>query len=663
MKHTLKSIVAVVLSVMLLLMFPVSASAEELSSLYNADLFVELNEKANRTATYPTYLYNGSNLPADKIIKIAGDGVEFDFTIDGGMALDENDILDITSSTTVSLSGKPIKYIGIIANGSTQGGEVEFVVNFKSGDTQSYNFELSAMNTASTYYYEFGKSLKKSESGLTRKFIEGTDTTYLNLFYIYTESISEIESIEFKKADFSYHIVSIAEIPYTQQEIDDIKNQATLELLPVYREKNLVDITDADKDNLALIMSAITSGHADYEHISNLYTGYPLFSAQSKIKADYDAIMNVRNYLEAKDSDIEDSEAENLDKLIALYDAQASSDRETLENVMTYFNMTDDIFLDTDEKEIIEALKADYLIYKEKKDLKAEITSKYDLYKDKTTEELNDSDIEVLNNLIASYDKADEIGVEYEAAERAYIEKLAVYYTNYKTSENNIHYDLSSYYNTAFIAEEGEKLPKGWGVNEGTKVDIDGDGEKESTVNTGFSRSVWTSKQDENGVVKATHHVNYTATEAQHSPVLPYDKNKTDNKNTFKLSQNTKATDLNIIKLPSASAPIVVKGSGRLTNTLDVLSVGGANMGTKSIVLKINFKDGTVQENKISVVWSGYTQNSVNGMYDTAKPFNNGGYAAKTGSNSSSRDWKTRAFAVPVPAGKIIDSIEMSSTN
>ncbi len=659
MKHTIKSVIAVVLSLMLLTMLPISAAAEELSSLYNADYFVKLNETGSRTGVYPTYLYNGLKLPADSVVSITGANDTYEFTVDGGMGLGTNDVIDVTEKTTVTLSGNPVKYIGIIASGNTTGGSATFNILYESGN-QECNVTLSAMNEAAVYNYEFGATLKKG-TGLLPKFAEGDSTAYLNLVELSTDKKRNVTAIEFNPADFGYHVIAIVEIPYSQEELDSVFQETITAYLDIYKDKDLYDdLTEDDLANIGDLTDALLQGgeayEADYERMNNLYIGYPLYNAQKELKADYDEIMNVKNYLEAVADDLQDSDETNLDSLIALYEKQAASDKEALQTAMDYFEMTDAIFVDEAEKETIEALKADYQVVKEKRAVDSQIKALYAQYADKTAEDLKDTDLTKLDELIAAYNRADELEVVYTAEEREEIEALKENYAKYQTSESNIHYDLSSYYNLGMIADEGDLVSDDWGSNNCIYI-------TENDVKTGYKTGIQASKWNAshtNGIVKATTQINWSSSDVVHTPALVYDKTN-NNKLTFKISTDTKSTDKNVVALDAGA--ITLNGSGRLAKTLDILSVGGQNNGNPKLSLTINFTDGTVQNQIITVVWNGYWGSSVSpslGSYNARNLYNLNGVATE-GNDNATVAFVFRAYSIPIEAGKIIDNVVITS--
>ncbi len=680
MKKVFKSAITIMLAMVFLLILPLSASAESVQATinYNADYFLKPGV-AMQAVTKPEFAYDGALMPTDKV-SIIGEYGTYDFSFAAATMVQKSlDVLAMTSSAqTVTLSGNPAKYIGIIVNGVSQSADVTFTVTQKDGTPKTFikNVKSRFEEPSATYAYEYGNTLKKGTSTLIQ-YSAGGAKAYLHLIELAPDTINELESITFPyKEGFDYHVIGVVEIPYSASELEDMKNQALQQDLPIYKAKTLTDIVDSDLERLKLLVDAIGSAHEDYEYINNLYIGYPLYKAQKALYNEYSDIMTTRNYIEATASDIfeNQSEAENLDKLIALYDTQAQSDKGALEAILTYFSISENIFVDEAEKETIAALKADYLILKEQKDLENEIASIYDTYKDKTAADLTDTDITELDKLLSAYDKADEIGVAYNADEKAYIEKIKDDFVRYATSENNVHYDLSAHFNKAFVADEGATLPSDWGVNDSFKVDTDLDGTQESIFNVGMTSTIWKVAQDSNGVVKATNNVNYRADEPKSVPLLEYD-SKTNDGNTFYLSQNILPTDKNVISLQDAGTSgviVSINGSGRMAASFDLLTVGGNNNGPRNMTLQLKFTDGTVYDQKIYVPWAGWGTQGVSGMTDSNKPYNKNGVArymsnlvtpgdyeeGKSVHNGSS--WVTRAYSVPVEAGKIIESVTMS---
>ncbi len=650
MKWNIKSMIASMLSAMFLMTNFICVNSEGISSLYNADFFAKLNESAKRTVTYPVYIYNGNNI-SENFVEIAGEsGSEYNFAIGEGMGANTNDVLEIKETAQiVELSSIPAKYIGILANGSTQSGNAVFTIIYEDGSEQECNVELKAMTEASAYSKDMGKALKKSSATMP-KFVEyDSEKAYINLTELSTSKKRSVTSIKFNPAAFSYHVISISEIPYTQQELDSVFRETIDTYLSQFLSEKPNTLDTSDIEIITELLDALYEGgdeySEEYEKIDKLYNAYLLYTEQNKTKTEYETLMSVKDYLTVSVTALEDSDMENLDKLLALYEKQDSSDEEELRELMLYYEMIDDIFIDTVEKSTIEKLKEDYFVYKEKKALEDEIGNFYAQYENKNSSDLTDDDIENIYKLIENYEKADEIGVEYILAEREFIEALIGNYLKFKASEDDFYYDLSSYFNKGFTANEGDtNVPDYWGTND--KVGS-------VTYKTGIRKSVW-DKSHINGIVSAKNNINMQYEKFVITPTTANLPTTGDFK--FKISTDTSVTDKNVVALKDNS--IVVNGSGRMSKNFNFLSLVGTNSpGNRSFEFTINYADETSKVWTVVIPWTGYPGASVSGLSDNKKPYNSDGTIY-----NSSVTCLSRAYVLPVEKGKIIDNVVIKGT-
>lgn len=721
MNRIAKSLLSATLLIMFLAMLPICALAEDgettaqrqIELPYNAEYFVNKGDKKPYGHVYPsTYIYDGTSLTSGNIITVEGDKANYEFTFDtsvlgveasGNKTVCTNDVVNVKDAEQiVPLSGEAAKYIGILVNmaanpdASTTSTTVDLTLKFENTNVNDKVFEnetITSMFVDSGKSYSYEKALKPSAMSSSSLAIntQSSGITYFNLIELDLErNINDVASIVFPVASSQYHIIGIVEIPYTSDEIEEIESEVVTQLIPKFvgggdedlPKQSLHEIDSVEMGELQSILNVIDSTHEHYEYIKNLFDGYGLYNTQKERKAAYEVLAPYFDYTVEDiyaDKENRDEHLSNLQKILDLYDEQENSDKAGLISLMdwTDFEMPEEeknvfIELESEKYDAISNVIADYPNYEEKEDLKIKIADIFADYDEKTTAQLVPADLEKLTELIAAYDRADEIGISYDAAHRAYIEKLLRDYNNYLTSEDNIHYDLEKYYNKGFVASDGEILPSDWGVSDTFRVDTDLDGTQDTTYNVGMSRDVWKVAQNANGVVKVSNEVNKRHDEPVSVPLLPYD-NKTNDGNTFYLSQNIGANDKNVIMLSSTEgSEVTVPGSGRMAASFDLLTVGGNNIGPRNITLKINFTDGTSYDQKIYVAWAGWGSPGVSGMSTSDKFYNKNGVAEKMSSISTPSNypsdkkvhngsgWVVRAYSVPVEAGKVIDNVVMS---
>ncbi len=701
MKRITKSLLALALSIMLLSMLPICSLAldaetpeqRQANLPYNAEYFFKASD-ARRTGTYPSYAYNGTLLEADNTIEIIGNEETYNFTIDTALlGITSNDVLAVTDAPqTVTLSGEPVKYIGIFANMKAEPGATttsttaDLTLDFVSNNVNDKVFEdvtITSMFVNSGKSFSLETSLK-TPNNPGQRFSAIDNDTYFNLIELDLENnINEVASITFGKADYDYHIIGIVEIGYTPTELEGIESSVVVDLIPKFvgggvenlPKQSLHEIDSTEAGELQTILNVIDSSHEHYDYINNLLEGYKLYAPQKERKEDYDEL--AATYLDFTLEDIyadkenKDTHLSNLQQLLDFYDEQEATDKDALISIMDWaeFEMPVEeknvfIELGSEKYAAISDIIADYPDYEKQKDLEKNIKELFDYYDGKTVAELNSDEskehIAELSTLIGYYDAIDEITAEftdagkedkiivsYDDAERAFIEKLKNFYSNYQNSENNYHYDLTSYFNLGMTANPGDFVASYWGSNNTTKVDG-------VSYRAGILKSKWDKVAGETGIVAAKSNINYSLDGYRHIPSLDFYKSLTENYPTFKISTETDADDKNVVAFNSNT--ITIKGSGRMAKTLDLLSLGGQNNGNPRFDININYTDGTTQNQDIIAIWSGYWQAAVSGLTTSAtgdaEIYNKNGVAT-----AGSAKFIFTAFSIPLEEGKIIDDI------
>lgn len=641
MKRIISAVMSAVISLGVFSAVPVVLAENntvnaDLGGLYNSDYFVSIGDKLSRNDTCPQNMYNGEKLTADKKVELTGEYASYEFLIDGGMRYKEDDVCAVKDDTLlIPLCESSIKYLGVLINGVDAGGEITYRLNYKNESTVQ-KATVYPMTENGGYAYSMGMAAVKGGSAMLPRLVEGTKEVYLNLLEIVPDKINAINSIEFEKADFDYHVIALTQVLYNEEDLKGESERIIEEYLPLYQDKTIIDINDEDIEYIEMLMSALeTVQNSEYEKIKNLRDGYLLYKQQTEVKKKIDSILEEHSYPDKSVSDLEDNDLVIIDELAGYYDEAELIDTEKLNELLKYFGIEEDISIDIKNREIILKLKSDYMLYKEQAELEKKINELFGECGLWTSEDLSDSNITTLDTLISYYKKADEIGLSYNKADREKITKLRDSYVNYKTSENDVHFDLSKHYNRSMTAEIGEELPENWGFS-------DSSGSSVGIPSSAYSAS------HKNGITTVTGHVNYPGDgNNRHSPNLEH--SGAGNNISFELCQKCGANDKNAVVLANGEK-LVLKGNGRTSKALDLLVVTAR--GNQVFSVDINFTDGTsYKQERVCVAWSGYYASS---SFSARKLENKNGTAAEY---AESNYILARAYSIPIEKGKIIDNV------
>ncbi len=465
-KRTMAKVLCISFSASMLFV-PYSQAADgdyifaDISDYFNEDLFV-MEGNATRTNTYADLLYNGEKIPNNKEISIG----DYTFEIQGDLSHDNNDVINIAEEISISLNDEIVKNIAVIANGVSEGGQINAKILYSDGSEEEVTAEISAMTQEGALSYDMGLNLYKTDDRLRPTFTEGETELYLNAAVFNVAKAVKAASIILMPADFEYHVVAVTANMYNSDELEDMMRQEIEETLPLYQNKDIFDLTDDDTAPLESLYKALQTGKdlgfelatdENIEYIGNLYNGYILYKELKIAGDDIEEIMAVKDYTTVTAEELTDDDIVNLERLLEIYNTVDPGKLDQLSEIWEYFALDEELYpnVDLSDKQKIEELGNEYQYYKEKTELENKIKEYEDLYL-KSMDLIEESDLEKLQELLALYDEAADYDIQINENNREKAETIINGYDSYLTSEDHINVDISPYVNSDNILLAGD---------------------------------------------------------------------------------------------------------------------------------------------------------------------------------------------------------------
>ncbi len=433
----------------------------DISDYFNEDLFV-MEGNATRTNTYAALLYNGGKIPQEKQITIG----DYTFEIQGSLVHDNDDVINVDTEITIGLNDEIIKNVAVIANGVSEGGQINAIIKYSDGSLEDVTAQIYAMTQEGALSYDMGMNLYKTDDRLRPTFDEGETNLYLNAAVFNVTKAVKAESITFVPADFEYHIVAVTGNLYNSDELEDMMRQEIEETLPLYQNKDIFDLTDDDTAPLESLYKALQTGKdlgfesatdENIEYIGNLYNGYVLYKELKAAGDDIEEIMAVKDYTSVTAEELTEDDIVNLERLLEIYNTVDPEKLEQLSTIWEYFALDEELYpqVDLSDKQKIEDLGNEYQYYKEKTELENKIKEYEDLYL-KSMDQIQESDLEKLQELLGLYDEAANYDIQINENNRVKAETIINGYDSYLTSEDHINVDISPYVNSDNILLAGD---------------------------------------------------------------------------------------------------------------------------------------------------------------------------------------------------------------
>lgn len=481
-----KKLTALVLTLAMLPSFGALASDDNqvyIDLSVNSDMFLSTSGSVTKDYNDGLYYYNGDAV-TESIIEI--DGIEYRlYTEEGAMSNKVNDVLKISEETEILLNNNPAKTIGVMlfTREAQTNSTLNVEVNYQNGETESYDISALEM-TNSENGVSAGNPLQYAKKGLLHKAVVVEDeTVYFHSVSIdTTQSVnksSALKSIVLPAADFTYYVVAITQINYTEAEIESQTQQIIAELYSKYAAADFKEVVEG-KDGMspvqaeALEKSLLSqSGKMEeataenIEKIQLLVEGSKLYSAivecRAGIAQDEGSYLDVSaDFEELSQTTLTDEDYATLENLLSLYASYEAVDIERLYELADHYGISDsiDVNVDLSNKDHIQALYDAYKKAVIKGELRTEIEKYYDTYAAKDITEITSADEDELLAMIECFDRAKENGITFSEYEPGYIRHLYNDYEIYKTSDTGYTIDISEMYNADSIANAGDTADK-----------------------------------------------------------------------------------------------------------------------------------------------------------------------------------------------------------
>lgn len=664
----MKKILSLLLTLTLIAVVPLSATAGteaqsvsvSISSGLNNDAIATVGDKVTKNYTFPTYLYNSAKFTNPMTVN----GIAYNFVTDNeAFKVRNSDSITLNSqSYTATVTEDFYKKIGFIAFSNADSAVNATVkITYQNGETELHD-NISVKTATDNSGTSFGKSLVSEKvNSLNNKAVEGSNELYLNAYEITVEKASKVKSIEFSQGN--YVIFAVSALKYTQDELDEISSGAITAHWEKYKDKNITQISDSDVENIKTLYNGLVTAKANgtnteiatdenITRIGNLSDGYALYKTKKGYSEYFENAYATKDYKTLSATDITDSDIKVIEEIIAKYTEAESFDETKYGEILTYFELTDTFnTYDLSDKTTLVTLKTSYEFNKAEKENQDAIKAIFDLYKDKTTSDLTESDVTELDKLIALYETAETNGYSYSTDDYEKIKKLRNNYVNYKNSENDICYDLSSYFTGSVVANNGD-----------TSATF---GFPDSNGRVGWSVTDF-SKYIKNGYIPAKNNFNFTY-DGYLSTSPQIERETLAKEVNFKASTDLTANGKNAVIFSSATDKsqgfvnsVTIKSPQRISKRIAFLF----GVGKSDVYLNVNVKytDGEKYTQSWRTRWAGH---------EASTTLDQGGKLYRTGSssnieamsvNGSQNKVMARGLILDIPEGKIVESVTVSSS-
>ncbi len=661
----MKKFLSLMLAVIMLSLLPVSAALDDseanisLSEYFNYDIFFKKGSTFSRTTVFPKKIYDGTRFEMDNTIKVGN----INYCLLGGMDGEVNDTVMVSDGAlTLTLGDTPYKKIGFIAFTEEESSAITATVKYKNGTEENVEFTILPMIEAASFSVSMDIALKKGGSARAPEAVEGTDEVFLNSYEISPSNSLNISQLVFNASQNPYIIAAVTTVSYTGSELEDLSDRVISDNFDSYKDKKPSDLADTDLENLESLYNALlTAKEAGKEiatddnilKIYNLKEAYKLYSLKKSLYTEINDIYFYKDYLNADYEALEDSDVEKLDNLIEYYEEANEIDMEVYNTYLTYFDMTDEYVIDISDKDIIVALKENYLDYKYEKELKEEIEALYAKIGDKTVSDIEEDDIADFEAIIALFEEARENGIAIDEEKASKLESVFSNYTRFNNSEKDIYYDLSPYFTGSIVADAGEK-GTAWGITDGTDM-------------IGYSTTAFKGFLTD-GIYYSNGPYNFVCNDSgwDNDPVIPKENEvyRTPVEIGFKMSDSYGINGKNAILIGETEVAALnrvqtvnIKGSGRMTDRIFMVATLNAS-GNTALKIALNFTDGTsLVQNRYVIPREAW--GTMIGMYFAPRYVLTNGVVSVAQSNSVS----VRGISLIIPEGKTIKDIDISGYN
>lgn len=594
----MKKILSLLLAVVLIGTMPVCMATENtnviisISDYVNYDTIFEEGKVVAKNTTFPEVIFDSSCFGSD----VALGGMSYSFT---GLQGAIDDSIKLSSKTTVDLNGEIYKKIGFVAYALTNAVDVTGKINYKSGNNEDFSINVKTATSTATLSKSAGKGLKKGGTNARPKAESGETDIYINAYEIIPSTASAITSVEFSLGN--YVIMAVSALEYTQEELDQISSGAINSYWATYKDKTVADISDSDVDNLNTLYNGLVTAKANgtntdiatdenITRIGNLSDGYALYKEKKGYSEYFESAYATKDYRTLSATDISDSDITVIEEIIAKYTKAESFDETKYETILTYFNLTDTFnTYDLTDKAKLVTLKTSYEFNKAEKENQDAIKAIFDVYKNKTTSELTESDVTELDKLIALYETAETNGYSYSTDDYEKIKKLRNNYVKQQSAGKYTYVDLTPYLNAdlmvkqdeVYTAEEQKSLARTMYLFNGNNLPADGI-------------------------------LTIQAPSISYAP----DADQNEAGRTYKLSGSFRGKGNDVIKVASNSTAVttvkipetMIKSNGigviLDTDKGEVGTAGATSAQAKKVTVNVNYTDGTVDVAQVNLLKS-----------------------------------------------------------
>lgn len=659
----MKKFLSLLFTVMLIGSMPVCMAEENtnvsisISDYANYDTIFKLDEVVGRNTNFPDVIFNSGNFNSDVTL---GD-MAYSFI---GLSGENNDSIKLSANTTITLDDGIYKKIGFIGYGLNSDCNLIGTIKYKDGSKENFpnSFVVKSATGTATLSTAAGKGLKKGGTNIRPKAVTGENELFINAYEIVPEKASAISSIEFNASDCV--IMAVSALKYTQAELDNISSGAINTYWESYKDKKVNEIADTDVENLNTLYNGLVTAKANgtnpeiatddnIEKIANLKDGYQLYKTKKGYSEYFASAYTTKDYRTLSATDISDSDISVIEEIIAKYTEAESFNETKYEEIMKYFVLTDEFnTYNLSDKTTLVNLKTTYERNKDEKELNDKINSIYNVYKDKTASDLTDSDITELDKLIGYYEEAKTKEYSYSEENYAKIKKLRNNYVNFKNSESDICYDLSSYFTGSVIANNNDTSETfgfrdshgyvGWSV-------------------AGFSNYI------KNGYIPAKNNFNYTY-DGYLGTNPQIEKETLSKEVNFKAPTDLTATGKNAVIFYGGNdtngagvKSVKINAPKRISKRIAFLFAQGRDDIYMNVTVK--YTDGDMLEQTWRTRWAGHENSTtLDQGAKLLRELNSTSISAMTTSGSTNKVM-ARGLILDVPEGKIVESVTIKPTN
>lgn len=449
-----------------------------LTDKFDGDLFVQTSTAAPSSyAEGGLYYYDGSRYQSSMVL---GD---LTYKLDGDMNTRGNDVIKIdTSDVSVSLENSgAVKNFGLVlfSREEQANNEVTVTVAYEGGRTEEHIINVPAM-TDEDADVDGTNPLKVVRSGI--RWLPTVDDTVLvyltDTVIANSNSVNKnlsVESVTLGAADFTYYCAAMTVEKFSESELNAQTQQIVRELYAKYSEVNLIQLgskenglnfDEANELYSSLLKQEGKMEEATAENIEKIGTLIEGATLYAEIKGYKDSIESLigsypeksSDFTELTETDLTEDDYENLSKLLEAYDSAEKFDDTRLLEIAEQQGVAQglNIAVDMTNEAKIQSLYDAYTKAAKRAELREKINPIYEIYIEKSIEEITSSDYSTLEELLGYFEEAEIAEVVFEEYDEGYIEHLYNDYEAYQTSESYKAIDVSSRYNVDVFGCAGD---------------------------------------------------------------------------------------------------------------------------------------------------------------------------------------------------------------